>query len=506
MAAQLTDIVIVGIYLLILIGIGIIASRKIKNCEDFICAGHSLGFWLFTILMIGTVCSGMSLLGVSGFGYLSGWPGIWEQFFVPLAISFCVIFFGVKLQHIGREKGYMTVQDYFAHRFQSPKTLRSLSAASGILVSLIYLAGQYTAISIVLMWLFDIPHWMALVIAVVIVTIYTTMGGLYAVAWTSMVQGLILIIGVLIMAPLVIMSAGGLTHINEAMASIDPNLVMPYFPSPPYAAYAFCTPEFLFSFSILLMVGLACAPHVINNVLAVKESRYFKWVPLIGFLVYTVIMLLIKFAGFAGRTLVNEGLLTLPDVKNAQDFIFVYAVQHATQSVFLWGIFAVIILAAVMSTTDRLMLTVGSMFGWDIYRNVLKPEAKDRQVLRISQITTVIAAVVTLLFALNPPAILAFLIWMGIGIMLSTFAIPLLAGLYWRGATREGAIASMAAGLIGSGVFGYYYQYIAKLPMHFSIYALIVSLLAMIVVSLMTKKTDDVILNETMTGWYIQPK
>ena len=137
MAAQLTDIVIVGIYLLILIGIGIIASRKIKNCDDFICAGHSLGFWLFTILMIGTVCSGMSLLGVSGFGYLSGWPGIWEQFFVPLAISFCVIFFGVKLQHIGREKGYMTVQDYFAHRFQSPKTLRSLSAASGILVSLI---------------------------------------------------------------------------------------------------------------------------------------------------------------------------------------------------------------------------------------------------------------------------------------------------------------------------------------------------------------------------------
>jgi Na+/proline symporter len=206
-------------------------------------------------------------------------------------------------------------------------------------------------------------------------------------------------------------------------------------------------------------------------------------------------MLLIKFAGFAGRTLVSEGLLILPDVKNAQDFVFVYAVQHATQSVFLWGIFAVIILAAVMSTTDRLMLTVGSMFGWDIYRNVLKPDAKDRQVLRVSQITTVIAAVVTLLFALNPPAILAFLIWMGIGVMLSTFAIPLLAGLYWRGATREGAIASMAAGLVGS-----------KLPMHFSIYALIVSLLAMVVVSLMTKKTDDTILNETMTGWYIQPK
>ena len=126
------EIVIVGLYLCILLGIGIVASKKIKNCDDFICAGRSLGFWLFLVLMIGTVCSGMSLLGVSGFGYLSGWPGIWEQLFVPLAISFCVIFFGVKLQHVGRTAGYMTVQDYFAHRFQSPKTLRGLSSVSEI--------------------------------------------------------------------------------------------------------------------------------------------------------------------------------------------------------------------------------------------------------------------------------------------------------------------------------------------------------------------------------------
>lgn len=63
---------------------------------------------------------------------------------------------------------------------------------------------------------------------------------------------------------------------------------------------------------------------------------------------------------------------------------------------------------------------------------------------------------------------LAFLIWMGIGVMLSTFAVPLLAGLYWRRATRMGAIISMAAGLVSAGIFGAYYQYVAKLPLHFS--------------------------------------
>jgi SSS family solute:Na+ symporter len=98
---------------------------------------------------------------------------------------------------------------------------------------------------------------------------------------------------------------------------------------------------------------------------------------------------------------------------------------------------------------------------------------------------------------------LAFLIWMGIGIMLATFAVPLLAGLYWRGATRMGALTSMSAGLISAGIFGGYYQYIDKLPLHFSFYAFVVSAITMIIVSLMTKKNDEKVLDETRTGWYI---
>lgn len=503
--ADLLEIVVVGAYLVLMLAIGFWASKKIKGCEDFICAGRSLGFWLFTLLMVGTVCSGMSLLGTSGFGYLSGWPGIWEPIFVPLAISFCIVFFGVKLQAISATKNYVTVQDYFAHRFESPRALRSLSALSGIIVSLIYLAGQYTAISIVLIWLFGIPHEVALLIAAAIVTIYTVIGGLYAVAWAALVQSTILIVGVLVMAPLLIVSAGGLTHINEVLAGIDPNLVQPWFPSA-YATYAFVTPEYLVSFGILLTVGLACAPHVVNNVLAVRETKYFRWTPLIAFAIYVVVMILIKFAGFAGRVLVADGVLQLPAVPNAQDFVFVYGVEHAAPSVFLWAIFAVIILSAVMSTTDRLMLTIGSMFGWDIYRNVLRPNAKDKDVLRMSQIALVTAAVVTLVLAINPPQMLAFLIWMGIGVMLATFAVPLLAGLYWRRATKEGAIAAMVLGLLGSGVFGYYHQYVAKLPVHFSLLALMLSFAAMVVVSLATPKTREKILDETMTGWFIQPR
>ncbi|MDR9817410.1 MAG: sodium:solute symporter family protein [Candidatus Methanoculleus thermohydrogenotrophicum] len=496
--------VLIGLYFVVLIGIGSWASKKIHTTEDYILAGRSLGFWVFTILIICSVCSGMTLLGVSGFGYTSGWPGIWEQIFVPLAASFCIIVFGVKLHAVGKERGYMTVQDYLADRFESPRGLRGLSALSGIVVSLIYLVGQYTAISIVLVWLFGIPHWQALLISGIIITAYTVVGGLYAVSWTTLIQGGILIVGVLLMAPFVIASAGGLSHINTVLAGVDPNFVEPWFPSPAYASYAYATPEFLVSFGILLMVGLACAPHVINNVLAAKEARYFKWSPLIAFGIYAVVMFLVKFTGFAVRSLVEEGALALPDAVNAQDFAFIVGVEYAMPNVVFWALFAVIVLAAVMSTTDRLMLTIGTTFAWDIYKNILRPSAPDNEVLLVSKVAVVAAAGGTLWLAINPPPMLAWLIWMGIGVMLATFAVPLLAGLYWRGATREGAIASMGLGLAAATVFGYWHQFVAPLPVHFSFYALAISVLAMVVVSLMTASNSPATLDNTRTGWFIQ--
>jgi SSS family solute:Na+ symporter len=441
---------LVIIYCLAMIWIGVWASRKIQNMSDYVVAGRSLGFWVFTMLMIGSVCSGMSLLGVSGLGFRFAWPTIWEQIAVLLSIAFCIIFFGVKMHMVAKKSGYLTVQDYFAQRYESQKELRGLSALSGIVVSLIYLAGQYTAISIVLMWLFGLPHWLALLTGAAIVTVYTVIGGLYAVAWTTLVQGLILVIGVVIMVPIVIMAAGGFTHINEVMAAANPTNVDPWVTG----ATAVFTPEYIVSFVLLLTIGLACAPHVINNILAVKDVKFFKWTPLIACVVYGVVMFLLKFAGFAGIVLVKEGMITLPKVPNASDFIFIYGVQYAMPSMFLWGIFAVIVLAAVMSTTDRLMLTIGTYFSWDIYKKIFRPDAADKQVLLVSQISVILAGVFTLLLALNPPDMLVWLIWAGIGIMFATFSVPLLAGLYWRGATQYGALASMSLGLIASLFFG----------------------------------------------------
>ena len=103
---------------------------------------------------------------------------------------------------------------------------------------------------------------------------------------------------------------------------------------------------------------------------------------------------------------------------------------------------------------------------------------------------------------------LAFLIWLGIGMMLSAFAVPLLAGLYWKRATAKGAIASMTCGILAALLFGCYsyFKLGPALPMHFSIYSFGIAIIAMIVVSLLTKKNSEEALEKTYTGFYMFPK
>lgn len=501
--------IIIILYFVGLIAIGALASKKIKNSADFLVAGRNLGFWTFTLLVVASICSGMTILGVAGLGYASGWPSIWEQIFVPLSAAVCILFFGTKLHQVAAKTGYVTVQDYFAHRFYSPSAIRGTSAIIGVLISIIYLVGQYISISMVLSWLFKIPYQWALVIGAVIVMGYTILGGLYAIGMASLVQGIMILLGVLLVGPFVIQSAGGITHVNAVLAGIDVNMTHLWYPQafPPYAKYAFLTPEYLVSFFFMLTFGLAAAPHVVNNVLAARDIKYFKWSPLAAFVVYAVIMYLCKITGFAARAMVHDGLIALPTgVSNPPDYSFIVASEYVFPGFFA-PLVAIIVLSAVMSTTDRLMLTIGSYVSWDVYKQFINKNASEKSITLLSRAAILLSTVITLYLAWsNPPELLAWLIWMAIGVMLACFVTPLFAGLYWRRATREGALASMIVGLVGVSIFSYYAKFISPMPMHPSIYGFALSIAAMIVVSLLTRKPSEKILSETNTGMYIRKR
>ncbi len=203
--------------------------------------------------------------------------------------------------------------------------------------------------------------------------------------------------------------------------------------------------------------------------------------------------------------MVHEGLISLPTgVANPPDYSFIVASEYVFPGFFA-PLVAIIVLSAVMSTTDRLMLTIGSYVSWDVYRQFINKDASEESITLLSRVAIVFATILTLWLAWsNPPDLLAWLIWMAIGVMLACFVTPLFAGLYWRRATREGALASMIVGLVGALAFSYYARFIAPMPMHPSIYGFALSVAAMILVSLVTKKPSEKVLDETSTGMYIR--
>lgn len=489
---------IVIVYFLAIMVIGAKAATFIKNADDYMLAGRNLGFFAFMILIIGTVMSGMTVLGSSGLAFVTGWPSMWEPIFVCLSVPVLMIIFGAKMHRISRQHGYRTVQDYFAHRFQSPRVIKIISGIAGVVISFIYLIGQLNAITIVLSWLFNIPSIYALLVGTIVVAFYVMLGGLYAVAYTSLIQGLTLLIGCVVFVPFILQAAGGLTYINERLAAFNPNLVALAYPQihpPALPQTEFLTPVYLVSFFFLLAFGLAVAPHTLNNVLAAKKNSYYKWAPLAAFIAYIIAFYMIKFAGFAANSMALDGVLTVLKA----DYAIIAATEYSLSST-MWSFFAVLILSAVMSTTDRLLLTIGTLFSWDVYKPLLNPNMPDQSIQKISRLAILVASVFAFILAIKPPELLAFLIWMGIGLMLATYCVPLLAGLYWKRATRQGAIASMVVGLITAVVAGYIHQYVYILPVHFSFVAFIASAITMVVVSLLTPKPSEEIIKETATG------
>lgn len=492
-----------GLYFVILLAIGFWAARKIQSFNSYLVADRNLGFWVFTILMVASLSSGMAILGAAGLSYVTGWPSIFDQIFPPCSLVVVLCIFGPKLHRIACRHKHLTLQDYFAHRFESPRLVRGVSSLAVVIISMIYLVGQYTAIGITMQRILGVSYPMGLLLGAVLVTIYVFLGGLYAVSWTTLLQGGILVVGVLTVGPLIVYRAGGLTEINRILASIDPLLLHAANPQqhPPVSPEAFFTPVFIASFGIMVCLGLSCAPHVINNVLAARKNNYFRWAPLVAFIIFSLFHHVVKWVGLAARSMAHQGKLVLPEgVSNPTDYTFIVAAESLLGPA-LQSLFAVLVLAAVMSTTDRLLLTIGGSCSWDFYRNLWKREASNKQIIWVSRCSVVIAAVVSLVLALYPAELLAWLIWMGIGVMLAVFTAPLLGGLFWKRANGSGALAAMLVGLLSAPVFGYVDKFVQKLPVHFSLGPFILAVIALIAFSLGGKRPSKNILEQTDTGW-----
>ncbi len=515
---MLTRYVAFAVYMVVVAVVGLVAARKVKSLSDFVAASGRLGFWTYVLLMVGSVFSGMTCIGVAGLSYLTGYANLWERVLgPPLAIALATMLYAPKLVKVSRRTGILTLQDYLALRYYDERFIRGLSGAVSALVCAIYLIGQYVAIGIVSKVVFGWEYWQGCLLAAMVVILYVVAGGMFSVAWTTLIQSALMIGGTMLLAPYIVSRLGGFTALNLKASMVSQGPFHQYLTEPwGPPQLPLIGPLFnLTLFGIAVTLGLTVAPHIVNNIVTVKRTSCIKWGPLACYVLGVIVILGTSLMGLAARVAESEGLIELmPHPLGGKWFdMALPTLAEALLPEALFSLFLIMVLAAVMSTTDRLMLTIGVNIGYDVYKNLLKPQASERSVSLVAKLTVLAVGIATFIIALSPPPLVAWLIWLALSLMCNTWLVPLICGLYWRRATKAGCIASMLTGLSVTIIAGYlsgkppvglgWTLKLFDMPYYFVLLGFIASWIAMVTVSLATSKPAKQLLDDTLTGLFL---
>jgi len=517
----------VAVFAAYLIAIAVTAyfgARRVRTLTDFIAASGRLGFWTYILLMVGSVFSGMTLIGVAGLSFQTGWANLWERVIgPPFAIAFCTVFIGYKMHALRERHQIWTIQDYLALRYEDPKYIRAIAGAISAVTCFVYLIGQYTAIGIVSEVVLGIPYFWGSLMALALVVGYVLAGGMFSTAWTTFLQSILMMFGVYITVPMIVGWVGGWEKLNELLSQVPllqegtrnvgkaylwgPFLDQPFAPvDVPLAGMAYN----ITLFGLCVPLGLMVAPHIVNNVLCYRDVKFTKWGPLVMYLLGVSVILLTSIAGMAARVAWAQGTIDLPKLAITGVTWSDMAYPTIAKNALPYGLFLILlptVLAAVMSTTDRLMLTAANSIAYDVIKRVVRPSTSDRAVIWIVRAVVVIVGVGSWLIALGPQDLLAWFIWAALSIMVNCFFWPIIGGLYWRRMNKHAARWSMIAGFVTTlasfAVWGKTIK-IGGVPVYSVFPGFVASTVVTLVLAFVTRPQGEEVLRETLTGAFLR--
>jgi len=461
------------LYLTMLLVFGIVGYRRSKDDEtDYYLAGRSQGWVVSALTIMATFFSSFALLGAPGMVYRDGAVFALFSLNVPVAGA-AVYIVGSRIRRIGQARGFVTPADMIADHYQSPVGMRLLVALIGVLYAVPYVVIQIQAGGILSQQLFgseDAFETGATLLAV-ITMLYIMGGGMRSVAWTDVVQGVLLVAGMLIAGFAVVAVLGGPGPFFARVAELPPKSL-----SVPGTA-GHWKPEILLTASLFASLGSMIQPaqwmrfYAARNddvlrrsaliFAAVLTSCFFFGVMLVG-LGGQVLYPIIDAAGNyltndAGRLIPNPAVGSAP---NEFDRILVVVLDNhlpellGTAGAVIASVIVVAIMAAAMSTADSNLHAMSALLTHDIYDQFIRPQASQRERTWVGRALIAVATVTALSFVIlgrrsesNP---LGMIVILGLlAIAFSSQLLPLAIDmLFLQKGSRQGALAGTAAGLL----------------------------------------------------------
>lgn len=468
---KIVETVAVLAYLAVCVAAGIWAQRKVaSSAEEYWVAGRDHGTWTNSFATMAALASGGSVLGVIGLGYRLGIPYTFAMFAgAVVGFPLAAILVARGLKGLGR----YTLTDFLTYRYPS-RFLQALVPVVTVVALGTYLVAQMKAAGITAVYLLGVEYKTALMLTALVFILYTAFGGMRAVTVTDVLQGLLMLGSVLLVATLVVLDFGGLGSLITRATAAEPKLG---------SLVALPMSSYVGAF-VLWAAGVSVLPHLVVRIYTARNVRIAQVSFNLAMVMYALMVFL------AVLTISSAGHLLFPGTKDA-DTIYLLSLERYL-SPFFRGLAVAGVLAAVMSTTDSLLLAASSAIVNDIYVKLFNPGASDRQVVRLATMTSWVLGLIAMVLAFNPPKLITMLYSAAVGLLVSGLFFPTILGIWWKGATTQGAITGV---LVGAASYAYLLFGMKMASLSQVLWALPLSLVAMVVVSLFTAPPRQEILD-----------
>lgn len=459
--AQIGISVTIIVYLIGMLYIGILCSRKNNDTDDFYLGGRKLGPFVTAMSAEASDMSSWLLMGLPGLAYLTGiadagWTAIGLA--IGTYINWLIVAKRIRLySHVAGNA--ITIPDFFHNRFRDKSGILMGVSALVILVFFIpYTASGFAACGKLFSSLFGVDYFWAMVISAIVIVGYTATGGFLAASTTDFVQSIVMSIALLVVLGFGIYTAGGWGAVMDNAQSLPGYLSMTMTHDPatntavPYGA--------LNSVSMLCWgLGYFGMPHILLRFMAIEDEKKLKLSRRIASSWVVISLFVGVFIGVVGLAMTNAGALVTLTGSDSETIIVRIAdllSQNGLLCAVLAGLILAGILASTMSTADSQLLAASSSVSQNLIQGVFGKKMNVKQSMVTARVTLLAIAVIGIFLARDPNSsvfnIVSFA-WAGFG---ASFGPVVLFALFWRRTNRFGAIAGMLVG----GVMVFVWKYL----------------------------------------------